>query len=325
MSDALPNLVIINNKPMAYDSQGDLVDVSISSNEPKRDEKVHQKSNIFKKSDFVTKSKFTHNGILTKHNFTRKEPPQNSKFSLDITNDFPYYSYMPSLFNKGPEYIETAMVFDDVADPPIESLLNSTYVKLERPTVAFYTTTPAPTTIIPIIVTQPTTGNRRKPNKKTKTKKTPPTPVASDIHEHIMKNLEYYKTLLSVNCTSRGQGNESKNEESETVEITPRPMKLAVNDKDIQSAEKEKDKSKKKCDCKHHHHGHSHHKHSHEHQKPSASVLVHQPSSIQPVYVHSQKVPEYQTHIHHHQSSKGNKGGLGIADNAEDLFGSTGE
>jgi hypothetical protein len=329
--DAIPNIVFLNNKPMTYDSQGELVEL-IASSEPSR-EQVHEKSNLYKKSDFVTKSKFTHNGLLTKHNFTRKEPPKNSKFSFDHSNDFPNYSVIHSLF-KDPGYIQTAVVFDDVTNQAIDTTYDiirkpeKFETTKQRPTVAFYTTTPAPTSIIPIIVTQQ--SSNKKSNKKTKTKKTPPKPVTSDIHDHIMKNLEYYKKLLSVNCTLKG--NESKNEEYETIEITPRPMKIAINDKDIQSAEK--DKSKKKCDCKHqhhhghhhehghHHHKHSHEKHSHENYKPSG-VVLHQPSTIQPVYVQSHKLPEYQTHIHHHQSSKGNNG-IGVADNAA-LFGSTGE
>lgn len=334
--EALRNVVVINNKPMTYDSRGELVELSIYSDS--KNEEINEKSNIFKKSDFVTKSKFTHNGILTKHNFTRREPPKNSKFTYDISNDFPNYSLINSLFNKEPGYIQTAVVFDDVKNPQIDD--NLTYdifqppQKFERPTVAFYTTTPAPTSIIPIIVTQQPSNNNKKSNKKTKTKKTPLKPVTSDIHDHIMKNLDYYKKLLSINCTSKGQ-NESKNEESETIEITPRP----INDKDIKSDKK--DKNKKKCDCKHHHghhhghdhHHHGHHKHSHEkhshekhsHENYKPAVILHQPSSIQPVYVQSHKLPEYQTHIHHHQSSKGNKGiGIGVADNAA-FFESTGK
>lgn len=331
MIDALRNIVIINNKPMTYDSRGELVELSIFSGEPEREE-IYEKSNIFKKSDFVTKSKFSQNGILTKHNFTRKEnPPKYSKFNFDITNDFPNYSVINSLFNKDPSYIQAAVVFDDVTNPSIDTNVNSTYdifrpekfeTTKQRPTVAFYsTTTPAPTSIIPIIVTQASTNNK-KINKKTKTKKTPSNLVASDIHDHIMKNLDYYKKLLSVNCTANKGQNEIKNEDEEIIEITPRPIK--INDKDIQSTEK--DKSKNKCDCKHHHqHGH-HHKHSHEkysHEKYKPSVVVHSPTPIQPVYVQSHKLPEYQTHFHHHQSSKGNNG-LGLADNAA-LFESTGK
>lgn len=208
--DALPNMVVINNKPMTYDSQGELIELSI---EP--DDKIHEKSNIFKKSDFITKSKFTHNGILTKYNFTKRDPPKNSKFSFDSSNDFPNYSVISNLFNKNPGFIQTAVVFDDVAtNPTIDGDINSTYdiyrrpekfeTTKQRPTVAFYTTTTPAPTVIPIIVTQPSSNNK-KSNKKTKTKKTPPKLVTSDIHDHIMKNLDYYKKLLSVNCSSKGQ------------------------------------------------------------------------------------------------------------------------
>lgn len=323
MSDALPNIVIINNKPMTYDSRGDLVELEVSGES--KNEQIYEKANFYKNSDFVTKSKFTHNGILTKHNFTTKKPPHNSKFTFD--SDFPSYSVIHSLFHKGPEHFPTSLVFDDVA--PVQSFINSTYdifkypqkfeTTRQRPTIAFYTT-PAPTSIIPIIVTQPT-NNNKKSNKKTKTKKTPQTPVTSDIHEHIMKNLEYYKKLLNVNCTFKGPQNENRIEENETVEVTPRPTKIAVNDKDIH----EKDKSKKKCDCKHHH-GHHHQKHSHEkhsHENYKPAVVLHKPSAIQPVYVQSHKLPEIQTHFHHHQSSKGNSG-IEVADNAA-LFDSTGK
>lgn len=239
---------------MSYDSRGELVELSITESDPKQEEDIYEKSNIFKKSDFVTKSKFsqTHNGILTKHNFTTREPPpQNSKFSFDFTKDYPNYSYINSLFNKGPDYIQAAVLFDDATNPQA-SAFNSTYgtydnfEKFEstkqRPTVAFFTTTPAPTSIIPIIVTQPTVNNK-KTKKKTKPKKTPPNmPAASEIHEHIMKNLEFYREVLRVKCTpTKAKENESNYEEIDTVEVTPRP--IPVNDKDIRHKDKDKVKN----------------------------------------------------------------------------------
>lgn len=274
----------------------------IKSDDILRRKDVQEKSNIFKNSDFITKSQF-HNGILTKKNFTKTEPSKNSKFSLDFSNQYSTFTKFPPSLNKKPEFLQTTLIFDDNFSSLENSLKNDLYHDFttpappeglkERPPLVIFST-PSPTTVIPIIVT-PNNKKKRKKNKP-KISTTPPTAI----NEHIIKNLDYYKQLLAVNCTK-------KELSVETIEVTPKP---SVNHKDIYDFEKqesEKKKDKKKCDCKKHHHHHhhkkSHEKHSEESHKPYAAYYP--PPTHQPVVYVPPPKPEYQTHYHTHQQKAG--------------------
>jgi hypothetical protein len=275
--ESLPSIVFVNNLPMTYDKNGELVGFSESDSDlssanaisnkrkPVKPVKIQEKSNIFKNSDFVTKSNFR-GGLVTKQNFTWNLPtrisivdtlkkPSNYYQKYD-KKQYPTTSTTayPMISSIRPDTYATFLYDDDLT--PVQNTLNSTYDEIykneyyfpvtetpnrptigslhDNPVIIIYST-PSPTNVAqPLIVSdeKPT----KKPKKKKKPKVTTTTtttttsttfqPPTQNIQDHFLGNLEFYKKVLGVNCT-----NNAKNKSSEafydnaTVEVTPKPIK----------------------------------------------------------------------------------------------------
>lgn len=320
--ETLPNVVIVNNKPMTYNEHGDLTELMIGEKNDKKSDLIQDKSKIFKPSEFVTQqnsNSINRNGLITKHNF-KWFFPNSATNSNNLPNKVSYH-ITPSTLTAENNYISITQpppstpsnIFLNDDSTSTENTLKTTYddiykiadknteiIDIQKHPEAHTTqqshisyhfhSTPAPTTvlpIVPIVVSTPISSDK-KVKKKLK-KKSPNQDVK--FSKHILENLEYYKKVLAINCTNNNNTN------ADVVVVTPKPkydnknstnvdfIKNKDNDKYINKEEEKhkhekEDKDKKKCKCKkkHHHHGHHHHhKESHEykesHEEKPAKVI----------------------------------------------------
>lgn len=253
----------------------------------KKPGKVIEKSNIFKSTAFVTDSKFK--GLVTKKNFTINRIPPSRGNILTKTKKNPHPTKaskvhrstispttLPTTSTTTPMPL-TAIIFSDDFSSTENSLHNAyddiikTDLQQNSPTIRpeslestiFVYSTPSPTTLSSIILKM----TKKKRRKYTTTTTTTPLPV----HEHIIKNLDYYRKLLALNCTKKESEKQAASEQI-IVSITPKPSvnvkmqgnlvkKFNYEDFNESSVEGKSDKKKKKhCKKKHHHTHHSHHK-----------------------------------------------------------------
>ncbi|KAL7033049.1 hypothetical protein ACKWTF_007472 [Chironomus riparius] len=381
----LPNIVIVNNKPMTYNRKEDFAEIItvVESDIPKKVEDIYksdkrknkqnnqlntfntqQKSNLFKTSGFITNSNFK-GGLITKHNFTLHLPVNNNQIiTSDRFDNSKFSSNFYNLQNKEsttttttetpfilqPEIVSAIIYSNDLISSAnslnktpngiikhdyhnkISPAIENNQPHKENSVIIVHTTASPPIFVASATrVTKPTKTKRKKDNSSATL-----STDSSNIHEHFIKNLDYYRKILNLNCSNNANvKNQTKQQliisdsENETVEIKPKPTNKEDKDKD---KDKDKEKDKKKCKCKkkhghhhhdhhdhdhhhghHDHHGHHHHHHkgskeskeSHEEHKPS---YEHKPQT--PIYVEQKPqeahkvitgIPTTYSHLHQHQ------------------------
>lgn len=289
LADGFQSVIIVNNKQMTYNRNGELVEVD-KVNEKKNNEVIMEKSNIFKSSAFVTNSNFQggnsnfKSGLITKQSLegnrysppmraTRPPPTRNYRLPTP-PSPFPSITYFSSSTTETPTVATTFVLDDEIS--LIQNSLTNNYDEMyyqrypvpttkrpnpiesthENPMIHFFST-PSPAVIIPLVA-----STTKKPKKKKKKKLTTTTTTPIPVQDHFLQNLDYYRKILAPNCTKNVNELHQVDDETTTeqifVEITPKPKKKAKLKNEIKSDEikgkkkgdKDKDKKKKKKKCK---------------------------------------------------------------------------
>lgn len=339
------SVVIVNNKQMTYNRKGELVEVEkVADNKLKGNPvEVVEKSNIFKTSAFVTNSNFKggntrfNSGLITKSNLTRnwylptrshltsRRPSTTQRPKVyRVSSPTPEYQTVTVAMTSTPSPVSTAIFLNDEITS-VENSLHNTYDELfnhysnnppvtdrpkpvesthEKPMLFIYST-PSPTTIVPVF-------NVMSSTKKPKRKKKKPTSTAMPIHDHFMQNLDYYRKILMLNCSTTK--NDRKFNELTTepaiVQITPKPKpivkkidehvslieKLKPTDHlKLEEGKKDKKKKKKKCKKKKKKHGETGHKFGSHHE---VHEHIHYHDKDKKKHGNKHKYDHHQDHYH---------------------------
>lgn len=247
---SVPNIVILNNKPVKFNRRSDFADIItvLDPQDPVASQIVYKKqspqeerSNLAKNTNFVTKSNFRGN-LITKHNFT-SHLPSDFVVSSDYLTKIPARNYsVATTTTQRPILLKPEIIIFNSDDRMMPGLRNTTKRPnvIKKPTIIVQRTT----TEAPVIVTSTDKSEIFEPEDAVGMASHLVSHLdASVIHEHLMKNLEYYRKILNINCPSIEHKNGTKeifyesNDDFVYVEAKPTKSKQKVKGKD-----KDKDK-----------------------------------------------------------------------------------